>query len=255
METASVFDRYAFDYERSFNENPVARYQRNHVQSEVAPYFKKAQRVLDVGCGPGSDFEFYNQFNLKLDAIDISSAMVVHAEAKAESLKLNAQISRSDLLNWRSPYCYDIIVLNFGVINAVTDIKAAFDKLNELLKENGLLVVVAMPPFHLWYVMEQLLRLQFRTCYRRIVSRRVQVADRWFVKYYTSSDFAKTWQVVRRVHLGLLLPMPEQFQRSKGAQWWFKRFKAIDARLASRMPEWLGGDHVLYLLNKAAHAV
>ena len=92
-----IFDEYAQTYQDKFNENFLGKYQRQQVQQIVLADAKTAQNVLDVGCGPGSDFEFYAQFNLQVDAIDISPEMVRFAKEKATALSLKANIQVAEI--------------------------------------------------------------------------------------------------------------------------------------------------------------
>jgi 2-polyprenyl-3-methyl-5-hydroxy-6-metoxy-1,4-benzoquinol methylase len=150
MTIPKTFDAYADVYEEKFNRNPLGIYQRGRVQAEIAPYLSPEKRVLDAGCGPGSDFVFYQSLNLTIDALDISPRMTELARGKAQRLKLNARAFNTSLEDFQADRLYDAILLNFGVINLFGNLSPILRKLKSMLTAEGILVVVSMPPFHLF---------------------------------------------------------------------------------------------------------
>ena len=134
MSISNLFDSYAEAYNEKFNQNPLAKYQRERVHQEITPYLKAVRRILDVGCGPGSDFEFYKSFDLAVDAIDISPKMVELARGKANRVHLNVNIQVSSLEEVQFTRKYAVIILNFGVINSFPHLEPVLDKLKRLLE-------------------------------------------------------------------------------------------------------------------------
>jgi len=119
MKTEQIFDIYAIDYQKKFNENPVTEYQRKIIHDELKLLLSPGNEILDAGCGPGSDFEFYKLFNLKVSAFDFSLNMIRLAQKKAQELNLDANVFQSDIYEFCPDIKFDIIILNFGVLNAL----------------------------------------------------------------------------------------------------------------------------------------
>ena len=248
--SAQIFDRYAYEYDAKFNQNPAGKYQRARVQAEIAPFLPVAGQIFDVGCGPGSDFEFYRQLNLTVDAIDISGEMCKMARQKAARLNLNASVKKVALRDFHPGKRYDAIILNFGVVNALADLPEMLAKLRGMLAENGALIITAMPPFQLFAALEALLKWRLRSLRQRVFQHRATLENGFDIFYYRRRDFAQKFRVIRRVHLAHLLPTPDQYRRSGLAKRLFKLLLPLDRATAKLAPDFWGGDHVCYVLKK-----
>lgn len=248
--TAKTFDSYAAGYVDKFNRNPLGKYQRERVQTELSPFLHPGIELLDVGCGPGSDFAFYRSKNLAIDAMDISEKMVELARETAANLGLSATVLHCDLLGFWTGKTYDVIVLNFGVINAMADQDAALEKLQHLLKPDGILAIVAMPPFHLFTAIADVFSLRLRTAYRRIILKKLNLANGMTVRYFAKNTFLRHFELIKKINLCTVLPTPDQYQQSIFARSIAKMLLPVDRAIAIAIPEAFGGDHVCYLLRK-----
>lgn len=251
MNPTSTFDNYAATYQDKFNRNPLGVYQRTQVQAALRRHLAGRRRLLDVGCGPGSDFEFYRSLNLRITAIDISPEMTRLARETAHTLGLNAEVVTSALQDFHPPETYDVILLNFGVINAIADLDAALEKLHGLLADAGILIVVAMPPFHLFSFLESLLRGRVAAAFRRVLRGKAVLADGLEIFYYRQHQLEPGFRLLERQHLCPLLPTPDQYAQSAPARFITKLLQPLDRRIARHLPDWAGGDHVCYIFEKA----
>jgi SAM-dependent methyltransferase len=245
-----TFDAYAEVYEEKFNRNPLGIYQRERVQVEIAPYLTPGKRVLDAGCGPGSDFAFYQSRNLMIDAIDISPRMAELVREKARYLKIKTRIFNTSLEDFQPDTAYDVILLNFGVINVFGNLSPILRKLKSMLTAKGILVVVSMPPFHLFSIAELLGKLRFRAAAQRVFQKKALLKNGFTFFYYRKTDFLPHFQLLKKIHLCPLLPNPDQYQRHEWMQKITNLLMGIDRRIASVLPDIFGGDHVCYILNK-----
>ncbi|RMH93484.1 MAG: class I SAM-dependent methyltransferase [Calditrichaeota bacterium] len=248
-----TFDGYAHGYRERFNLNPLGHYQREQVHRIMAEYLRSGDRILDVGCGPGSDFPFYKALNLRVDAIDISPEMVTQARQVARNLFLSAGIRQASLEAFSAPSTYDAVILNFGVINALSPLSPVLDKLGELVASGGVLFLTVMPPFHLFWMMEMIVRGQWRKARQRLFGRQVVVGKKMQCFYYRQKDIERATtfplRVDRRVHLGAVLPTPEQYARFPRLRGIAHVLLPLDRRLSTRLPDAAGGDHVCYVLR------
>lgn len=251
----ALFDKYAEEYHQKFNKNILAVYQRQRVHREMAPYLQNASRLLDVGCGPGSDFEFYQKFDFQVDAIDSSPNMVQLAAETAKRLGLSLNIQCVPLDMFSGSEAYDVILLNFGVLNAVEKIDMALNKLRKLLLPAGVLVAVIMPPLHIGWLAGSFLRFRWRTMFRRLFRREVKYANGFKVRFYSGRHFRRYFTVRRKVHLGAFLPTPDQCRKNRLANKIAQILMPLDRALAARVPDFIGGDHVCYILQRSRESL
>lgn len=251
MNPQEPFDSYAEVYEERFNRNPLGRYQRERVHAEITPYLRPGARLLDAGCGPGSDFDFYQSRGLKIDALDSSPRMVELAREKAAGLKLEARIFHVALEFYRPDTPYDLILLNFGVINVFANLPEILHKVNAMLAPGGVLALVSMPPFHFFTLLGWAGQLRLRTAARRLFLKKGILASGFRFFYYRKRDFREHFRLLKKINLCPLLPNPEQFRNYAWARSASKLLLPLDRRIAAGAPDWLGGDHVCYILAKS----
>lgn len=250
MNPQEPFDSYAGVYEERFNRNPLGRYQRERVHAGSAPYLRPGKRILDAGCGPGSDFDFFKTLGLKIDALDSSPRMAELAREKAAGLALEARIANVPLEFYQPDAPYDIILLNFGVINVFANLPEILQKLNAMLAPEGILVLVSMSPFHFFTLSGWAGQFRLRTAARRLFLKKGVLANGFRFFYYRWRDFTGHFRLLRKINLCPLLPNPEQYQRHAWARVVSKLVLPLDRRIAAGAPDWLGGDHVCYILAK-----
>ena len=250
MSARPTFDDYATDYQHKFNDNFLGKYQRKRLHEEISPFLNPGLKILDVGCGPGSDFQFYRSRGLTVEAIDISPAMVNLATQKARDIELNATVHCSDFQSFTSSEKYSFIILNFGVINAIADLNTALEKLKKILREDGTLVIVSMPPFHCFSLLGFLRRGRMQEAFRRLVSREAVLSDGFQFHYYRQKDFRKFFCLKKRIHLCPLLPNPDQYHPDGLSGKLTDHLMKLDFFLATRLPDFCGGDHVCYIFGK-----
>jgi len=253
MNTERLFDTYADVYQEKFIENPVAIYQRKVVYELIQPFLINQGKILDIGCGPGSDFAFYKLHKLTVDAIDISERMVKLARQRSDKLNFPVNICHSSLQNFSSESTYDVIILNFGVINVFDNLEDILQKLALLLDKEGILIVVLMPPFHLFFIIEMILTLQFSSVFRRLFSGKSVLENGFEISYYRYKDLLPQFKLIKRCNIGALIPTPDQYSRLAVARGLTRILLRTDRWISTRMPEIFGGDHVCYILKHSAN--
>jgi SAM-dependent methyltransferase len=252
MNTERLFDTYADVYQEKFIENPIAIYQRNLVYKSIEPFLKNRGKILDIGCGPGSDFAFYKSHDLTVDAIDISERMVNLARQSSEKLNFPVNICHSSLQSFSPGSTYDAIILNFGVINVFDNLEEILQKLASMLDQQGFLIVVLMPPFHLFFIFELLAKLQFSLAFRRLFRHEAILENGFKISYYRSKDFRTLFKPIKKRNLAALLPTPDQYSRWAWARGLTRILLSTDKWISTRIPEILGGDHVCYILKHSS---
>ncbi|MGD9899157.1 MAG: class I SAM-dependent methyltransferase [Calditrichaceae bacterium] len=252
MPAEKLFDGYAESYQTLFNEHSLGIYQRAVMHEEMRPFLEKSDHVLDIGCGPGSDFELYSHFDIKIDAIDVSEKMADLARRRADELRLDARIIQSSLEEFFPARKYDFIILNFGVINVFGNLTDILTRLSYMLNKNGSLMIVSMPPFHLFTMLELLIRFKFGLIFRRLIRRRL-VISATEIYYHGAKPFHVNFRVIRRIHLCSILPSPEQYSRHRVFRKLTDWLISTDKKIRFYVPGFFGGDHVCYILTHRSH--
>ncbi|MEL6823911.1 MAG: class I SAM-dependent methyltransferase [Calditrichota bacterium] len=245
----ATFDSYAAAYDKKFNLNAIGRYQRKRVHRLLANLLSPGITLLDVGCGPGSDFGWYGSRGLLVTALDISGEMVRIAKEQSQKTGLDATIHHTAFLEMPEDKQFDVVLLNFGVINAMPDIKSVKHKIKRILKPSGYAIIVSMPPFHLFSALGDTVHLRLSTL-NRLFKKSLKLSGGLTIYYYSCSDICPGFNLKRRVHLATVLPAPDQYyQRESFFAPVFSALKRLDKYLAERLPDFAGGDHVCYVLQ------
>ncbi|MBD3225673.1 MAG: methyltransferase domain-containing protein [Caldithrix sp.] len=248
-----TFDSYAEDYDLSFNNNFIGRYQRQRVHELLAEQLTPSQFILDVGCGPGSDFAFYQKMNLSVEAIDVSKRMVQIARQRASALIYNIDIHQSSLERFDTDRRYDVIILNFGVINAMDYFDKSMLKLKRLLHADGRLIIIAMPPVHIFFILEAMLKLRLKQTWQRMVQKYAVLPNGLKVHYFTKQDFKKHFCIEKAENLGAFMPTPHQYQKRPFIRRYSQWAMHLEQTIKTMLPTAIGGDHVYYALRPVRH--
>jgi len=113
----------------------------------------KGKRVLDAGCGSGSNSEWLVRHGAEVIAFDASPKMVVHARKKlgdAVEIRLHAL---QDPLNFLGDSTIDLVLAAL-VLDYVEDWVPVFREFRRVLKEDGILVFSVGHPFVDYFLKE-----------------------------------------------------------------------------------------------------
>jgi 2-polyprenyl-3-methyl-5-hydroxy-6-metoxy-1,4-benzoquinol methylase len=104
-------------------------------------FLKKSNCVLDFGCGSGAITNKLSKVAKSIDAIDISSGMLEFAKKQAEKDSVaNINYIQASIFDGRfKDEKYDVI-LAFNVLHYIEDMPRLIERINTLLKPNGVFV-------------------------------------------------------------------------------------------------------------------
>ena len=130
-QNARAWDAVAVDYDQQEDQNQVLSYLRQNFQNRLVPLLETSQKVLDLGCGTGSDSLWLLEKGATITALDISEEMLERVKRKKEALLQQDQpleticLSMNQLealLPHRKQY-YHGLISNFGLINCAANLE------------------------------------------------------------------------------------------------------------------------------------
>jgi SAM-dependent methyltransferase len=264
-DTQRAFDGVAAGYDRSNTENRTLSAMRARVHRTVDAVVPAGSRILDLGCGPGSDAAHLALRGYRVTAIDWSPAMVDEARARAHAAGLGGQVDvqhvgihELDRLK-RADAPFDAAYSNFGPLNCVVDLPAAAVSIADRLRPGGLLVASVIGRICPWEIALYLSRGEVSRAIirwrRGLVAVPLEGRTVW-TRYFTPREFERIFTAagMTRVSLralGLFAP-PPYLQAFAGRR---PRLVSALQRVDDRVCAWPGlrnwGDHFLIVMRKA----
>ncbi|MCU1381894.1 MAG: class SAM-dependent methyltransferase [Acidobacteria bacterium] len=146
LDTREAFDGVAAGYDRSNRDNPLLCAMRDRVQRTITALVPPGSRLLDLGCGPGTDATTMAIAGYRVTAIDWSPAMVDEARRRVVDAGVESSVDvqhvgihEVDRLEDAAAR-FDAAYANFGPLNCVADLAAAAPRLAATLRPGGLLI-------------------------------------------------------------------------------------------------------------------
>ena len=220
LDTQRAFDGVAEDYDRSNAENRILSAMRERVRQTVERLVPPGSRILDLGCGPGADAEYFARRGDRVVAIDWSPAMVQQAERRMHEARLADRVVVQRLgiheIDCLEAAAFDAVCSNFGPLNCVPDLPAAMRAVAARLRPDGVVIASVMGRTCPWEFALYAVRGDWRRATVRFAPDFVAVplAGRTvWTRYYSTSEFesicadAGMSRISLRA-LGLLAPPP-----------------------------------------------
>jgi ubiquinone/menaquinone biosynthesis C-methylase UbiE len=259
-DTRVAFDGVAPAYDRSNADNPVLRAMRQRVVRALTARVPSGARILDLGCGPGTDAVALAQAGYEVTALDWSPAMIAEARTRARDARVRDRVEWHRLgiheLDQLPPGLYDAALSNFGPLNCVPDLAAAARLVAARLRPGGVLVASVIGRVCPWEIALYLVRGDRARARVRFTTDFVPVpldGRTVWMKYYAPAAFERVFRnagfrpAVRR-GLGLCAPPPYLQAFAKRHPRLVDRLHAADDWLAG-WPVLRGwGDHFLAVL-------
>lgn len=263
LDTQRAFDGVASVYDRFNAENPTLREMRRRTLAAIAAHVPAGGRIIDLGCGPGTDDEALARSGYSITAIDWSPAMVDETRKRIGRAGLQDRVDVHHLgiheLDRLPPASFDAACSNFGPLNCVPDLADAARLIADRVRPGGVLVASVIGRICPWEIAlygwrGDWARLRVRFA-RQLVAVPLNGRTVW-TSYYTPGEFEQTFVAAgfSRVSLralGLFVPPPymDRFAaRHTSLVAWLQR-------LEDRVGAWPGlrswGDHFLMVLRKA----
>ncbi|TXT56336.1 MAG: hypothetical protein BAJALOKI2v1_580020 [Promethearchaeota archaeon] len=109
---------------------------------------EKKENLLDIGCGTGLLInEIGQQYSLDLYGIDIHEKRIALAQKRLRKSNVSASLYYMDFLdNQFKDKMFDVIATNCFFL-WISDIEKGFKEIYRILKENGILLILAEPDY------------------------------------------------------------------------------------------------------------
>jgi SAM-dependent methyltransferase len=199
LETREAFDRVARAYDRSNRENEILCEMRRRGRAELERFAPPGSRLLDLGCGPGTDDVPLAETGYQVTAIDWSPAMVAEALRRVRAAGLGHRVRVLHLgiheLERLAPERFDAAYSNFGPLNCVPAAVAA-QAIAARLRTGGVLVATVIGRWCPWEIAFYLLRGSWRRALVRVRRDAVPVPLEGGVvwtRYYSPREFASAF--------------------------------------------------------------
>jgi ubiquinone/menaquinone biosynthesis C-methylase UbiE len=128
-EVAKVYDKIALKYHKKFQEP-------SDFIDKFVSFLPKGAKVLDVGCGTGTDSLYLKKKGLKVEGIDLSKKMIKIAKERAPQIKFALMDMRS--LKYPEDF-FDGLFVAYSLIHIPNkDIPKTLEELKRVLKKGGI---------------------------------------------------------------------------------------------------------------------
>lgn len=263
-DTRDAFNRVAAAYDQSNTANPALSAMRSRALAAVRRHVAPGARLLELGCGPGTDSEALVAAECAVTAIDWAPAMVAEARQRVARAGIGDSYTVQHLgiheLDRLAPAIFDAAYSNFGPLNCVPDLGDAARQIAARLRPGGVLIATVIGRICPWEIAIYLARGSPRRASRRFTADFVSVplcGGTVWTRYYAPGEFAARFVAagmtrVSQRALGLFAPPP-----------YLEGFAARHPRLTAalhRLDDSVGGapglracgDHFLIVLRKSA---
>jgi SAM-dependent methyltransferase len=235
---------------------------RARLRAAVERAAPPATQLLDLGCGPGSDAEYFGRRGYRVTAIDWSPAMVREAGRRMTGGGLTDRVQVRHLgiheLDRLAPAQFELVYSSFGPLNCVPDAEAAARLIAGRLRPGGVLVASVIGRICPWELALYLARGDWRRATvrftRGVAAAPLEGRTVW-TRYFAPAEFERAFRPAgfTRVALGALgLFAPPPYLHAFADR--HPRFAAALQRLDDAAGAWPGfralGDHFLIVLRK-----
>lgn len=258
---SSAFDSMAADYDAREAQNPIMQMMRKRSLAMLESTFSEGARLLDVGCGTGTEALWLTQRKRKIFAVDPSPQMLeaLSRRAAADEVQIPTRLLHArdlmTLVDEGGEASFDGAYSSFGALNAEPSLKTPLAALSRLVRPGGRIVLSVM---NRWCVAEMAL-LAFSGKAGKAL-RRVRSS----VRVAVGTDFSEvtypSWNQLRRnlrpefrvvsVQALPFLLVPYAWPAVSSHPRLYRTVVRLDGILSRRRPfAWLG-DHLLVVAER-----
>jgi ubiquinone/menaquinone biosynthesis C-methylase UbiE len=232
---------------------------RNKVYARIKRFVPSGSHILELNCGTGTDAVELARCGYKVHATDIAPGMLERLENKVVQNNLGDQISFQQCsfteLGQVHGAPFDAVFSNLGGLNCIPDLSQVIVQLPKVLRPNGLVAWVLMPPVCLWE-MAEIFRGHPRLVFRRFARNgtRAHLEGLSFTVYYFTPQkvlewFGDEYDCLAIEGLSVITPTAESKNFAKRYTRLYRTLSWLDDRLASRLPWYGWGDFFIITMR------
>lgn len=258
------FDNIAYDYDRHIYENSVNLLLRDRSLETMKRVFSGKNRLLEIGCGTGTETLELLRDGFEITAVDISQKMLDKLREKAieQGLDQNLTLLRgrageiSKVVAPDPDVKFQGIYSNFGAMNCEPGIGTVPTQISSLLEDGGIFVAGVYNRFCVSEVFLYLATLQFRKAVDRVRNFSLEGHSRFCVDVQSFSvrDFFSYFKPYFKIEKleGIPVFIPPSNLDSYVRKFYshFHLLKKIDRFVGARWPFYALGDHFLMTMSK-----
>ena len=258
-DTQHAFDGVASTYHDANVGNRILCAMRERFWQAVDAHIPVESRLLDLGCGPGTDAEVFAARGYRVTAIDSSAEMVTEARRRVRGAGIDVLHLAIDELDRLAPETFDAACSNFGPLNCVVDVTEAARAIARRLRPGGVLIASVIGRVCPWEIALYLARRDWMRVRVRFAPALTPVPLEQrtvWTQYYWPASFTRIFEAAgfARVSLrtlGLFVPPPYMHAFADR----HRAFMSLMQQIEDRVGNWPGvrscGDHFLIVLRKA----
>lgn len=169
--------------------------------ARAAVRFRPGNRIVDLGCGPGTDARLLEILGCTVHGVDLSPGMVDVARSRG----VDAEVASLDTFGGR----FDGALSNFGALNCLPTLAPLGDRLRDALPAGAWVLLVVIGA---WCPAEDLALLARGRRPRRgrpVTVEGLPVEMRTLRPAQVAAELGRGFRVVRVEALGALMPPPD----------------------------------------------
>ena len=263
-EVNKAFTKQSIIYDRYEKNNKILTWMRKQVRNGALSFLNKNDSILELNSGTGTDAVFFAKKGFKVLATDLSDGMVGQINRKVKLENLSAQIevmqhSYTDLDKIHNRK-FDFIFSNFGGLNCVADLNLVTKHFPSVLKNNGIVCLVIMPPICPWEVI-QLFRGKIKFALRRFTKSGLpaNIEGVSFYTYYFSHReimcaLGQNFKLLKLMSLGVFTPIPQMEVFQNKFPRLLRLLNSLDEKTSGYFPFNRIGDHIIVIAKYSIDA-
>jgi len=245
---SEVFDSYE-------EHSEILKRMRATIRSHLIRHLKTGSNILELNAGTGLDAVFLAEKGFYVHAIDISDGMLRKLDSKINSSNLRGQITYELLsyteLDKLKGKTFDYIFSNFGGLNCVKDLKEVTIHFKNLLKPDGMITLVIMPPV-CPCELSLIFKGQFKQAFRRLHKNGTEanIEGIRFSTYYHSlgkliNALGKEYKLIEAKGIAIFSPPPYAEKFPNRHPLLYKNLNYIDDLISHTFPFNRWADHYI----------
>jgi SAM-dependent methyltransferase len=195
-DTRRAFDAVAASYDASNQANALLCAMRDRTRAALCAAAVAGSRILNLGCGPGTDDVFLARRGYLVTAVDSSPAMIAQARRRVreEGCDRSVRAVHLDLddIGALHPALFDAAYSSFGPLNCVPDLGATARAIHQRLRPQGVLVASVIGRWCPWEIALYAARRDWRRAAVRLSGDAVAVpleGRQVWTRYYSPREF------------------------------------------------------------------